>query len=577
MQAIPASHHVYGSTPRGFATLFASDDIPANALRTLESRSSYALPTSRSQSDAPTPPKHSFGVLGDRVFVGRAVYLGVDLTGRLGNYVFHNLVFDPSAARGAFEDPVSLIHACESAGAFLSDVPEELPPAVAITPEAPEPSPAVLETGLAMALLSLVLGRDAKTLPALLFGEDPHVLAFLRSAFALMPFSLRWESPFDTYSYRAATAGLAFAALPEAREFCTPLPPHSLSVNVGTGQMNEKVAIPVSPVARVICSVSADTGEREVLLSLMDLLGLGNWPEFLAQWRSATPGTREAFHAQYAPVLLRRVLDARDLVLLDAIAPVLRPADIEALAAQPEFAQALLSSAGGRSVTLRWMASRPSSPRVAALALSGDVHLLEQYLSFLSPGTTAHADALVALCRAPSGPLPDWAEGVLVGHLEYLDPATAGAERLRAIIGALRAWPGTNERSLALRSYVRLRFGDRGALDELLERTARLPGFWREASPAIAAVAAREILSRDKRPLEDALARLAPQLNDRWQTAALDEALARTLRQQPKESISEIARRLGKALDRIAPGRFPLTEDLCGHTSGGERSRWFGR
>ena len=93
---VKVGQHIYGrAKEKGFSTLGYSPDVTSEDLKSIERNSNYELPTSLYYDEgAEKPVKYTFYKLSEeKIVVGKGVYIGKDEFGRVGNYLFHNLIF----------------------------------------------------------------------------------------------------------------------------------------------------------------------------------------------------------------------------------------------------------------------------------------------------------------------------------------------------------------------------------------------------------------------------------------------------------------------------------------------------
>ncbi len=488
--------HVYGSTPRGFATVFADPSIGPDVLRDVERRCSYSLPFALSRAEpASAPVKYLFGVSGTSGFVGRARYLGVDLTGRLGNYVCHTLVFDLDDASRLFEGPLDVIEGCESAGLFLSDALAE---GAVVAPARLECAGVALREAAALPaelLLDLVSAalRGPGTDPAILLrGDAPTVLPVLNEVFSHLPYSKRWSCTFDTYGLGGFPQGLVFTALPPDRAY-TPVPPHSALVDPGAGTISWVRGDPGRhALARLVCTTATDPEDRAALLSAIDLIEARQWVELTDTLTVASSATRAALLAEYRAALLGRMAEADDRALAEGFDESLAPDDLFAVAHAMRPALIGASGARARGAFARGVVSRAAEPGIAGLAFCD-----EQFLGAcidLARAMRQSPAFTVALVRALPGAYEPWREAHVVSAVleelrTALPPATISA--LGQALLALPAAPTPEmdrKRSLALYAT-----GHTPALGRFVTRASAEAGYW-DAHPDMLRYVAENLL-----------------------------------------------------------------------------------
>lgn len=404
--------HVYGSTPRGFATVFADPSIEPDVLREIERRCTYSLPFSLARAEpGDAPLKYLFGTHGSRGFAGRARYLGVDLTGRLGNYVCHTFVFDIEKAARLLESPLDMLVRCDAAELFFDRTPAEGEAAAPVTLELTgayvhrQPR---LDGDLLLDLVSAALRGPSGEPPVLFRGGEDEVIDILEDVFSYLPYSKRWRCTFDTYGLAGYPQGLVFTALPPDRAYA-PVPPHVASVDIDAGTISwVRGQAAHHPLARLVCTGATGADDRAALLSAIDLVEERQWAELADTLNLTSATARAALYAEYRAPLLGRISEASDTALADALDEQIAPDDLLVLPQPARLSLVLACGPRARGALARLVVARASEAGMTEIAFA-DESFLRACID-VSRATKQAGPFVVALLRALGGAYAPWRE-----------------------------------------------------------------------------------------------------------------------------------------------------------------------
>lgn len=470
--AIALRHHLYGSTQRGFATVVEpAGGLDRRELAQVERRCGYALPSRLvALEDAVRPVKHTIFTVGDTLVLGRTTYQGIDVTGRRGNYLTHNILVPKVDAFIWFDDPLTLSAQLEAAGLFVTEVP---PDGIPVGPDAFEPSDdilpaAALSEETVRALLTLFCAWSPQMPPALLLGDDVSIRGALAAALRILPNAIRWNLPIDTYVLGADWRELAAIGLPAEREYQGAVSAYSLTVDVSADSVQWKREIPADPfVSHLLGMRDVSDTQRLAFFSLIDLFESDDWAEVAENLDLVDERSSSLLYGRYRERILKHLsTEPFDARLFDAAAARITAADFDTLARTPSFdaivgapryAETVLRAAvecGPHSRVIGWIARNPA--------------LLETFLSVhLGP---LHSQRAIPYLTALLSVVPSMdqrvEELVLIEIIKATGIAGETAQRATAAIRSLAPTTGYRE---GLRRYARAILGDGEALKALVD------------------------------------------------------------------------------------------------------------
>lgn len=481
---VAVQHHVYGTTERGFTSLITPEGVDRTSLIELERRGVYALPPGvRPEVGASTPTKRTCFTLGEKLVVGRTVYLGVDATGRLGNNVCHNILLDKRDAMAVFQDPVSLVVALEDAGSFIDDTPQascELAASIEVTNESVVPNS--LDAELARALLTLCFSWRPDLPPALIIGSEEDYLRLLAAVFSLVPQSIRWALPFDSYVFGADWRGLAMAGLPAQPEYASGLAAWSIRVDGSTGQWEWRQQIAEEPLVRALSNARSSIESRRAIAACIDLVGSGDWEGVRREICMVDDDGLAALQARFGDAFIAYLQSSGDAAFFNQVAAVLAPGQLERLATSERFAGLLDVGRTRSRIVAAAFDSGPKSPFLRWIAV--DPQMLGEFLQkvTLLPDQVRQLALDAALLRLTRvGDVA--AERLLLRAAVVAGRRGAlGANSIYEFADAVRCLQAGTPAVAAHRLYVLDLLGDRSALGQLLDSPDKLIGFCVEQS-----------------------------------------------------------------------------------------------
>jgi hypothetical protein len=418
-EALSLRHHVFTNTASGYATVVSPRDGTRDEIRELERHAIYALPQKVSNETRDSYPiKHMAFRVGPSLAVSRAVYLGLDATGRGGNFCCHTVLVPVDDARASFEGPADLIAALEASGVF-ADAPtsRELPEHIEV---AASPASRIDPGREAMrALVTFAFSWRPGLAPALLVDPDGSALGVITAAFDALPPSLRWARPLDSYAYSVPWQELAFASLPAEGAYRAGDPPWSLRIDLQSGTAEWREAPLVDPLADYLAGAPAVA--RAAAASCVDLVEEGLWDEVPENLRLAGTKGVSVLFSRYRARLLERIAQAGDTALYQTVASLITGAEFEGLASDPRFGPL-------------WALVEVRERAVETVAASFESsHLLR-----MIPSDPVSLEVLVARIEAMKPPSRLTTSALtLIGALDPLDTETE-RRLLRAIVSATR-------------------------------------------------------------------------------------------------------------------------------------------
>jgi hypothetical protein len=200
--------HLFGKTRgKDFSTLAASLELSKNDLVMLERHSHYKVPLKMLyDSDFVKPVKYVYYPLNKEKFViGRGFYKGKDEIGRVGNYIFHNLLLSREELERNYFNPIQFIKKFEAEEIFITETEGigKLQPLQLV-------EEVVADNSLYDAF-NFLSTKQKELIPPILnecfkpYGHKPlqiigshYALIFLWLLFDIMPVYLRFKISFDT-------------------------------------------------------------------------------------------------------------------------------------------------------------------------------------------------------------------------------------------------------------------------------------------------------------------------------------------------------------------------------------------
>ena len=466
-------HHVYGSTPSGFTTLLSPAGLDRRSVLELERRSGYAVPLGIPADDPELlPGRHVFHLLGDYVVVGRAVYLGIDQTGRLGNYVCHSLLLKAADALPLFDDPTALLSAVEAAGLFLNAAYVEgavLPAQARLDASASRVTD--VTPSAVLDVLTACLAWSDGAHPIFVCGEDRDALALIRASLSLLPHSVRWKLPFDTYVYGGDARELAFAGLPPAPEYSRGIIHWTLRFDTATGITSWNERVTQKPIASYLATLQhAEPSMRDAALSCIDLIDAGNWAELGQDMALVDTTGKRALYSSYRDRLITHIESSEDIDLLAVLVDAVPDVDLSRLA-NSGISRQLTQRPSVRArivgATMSLGAASPLFPLVAADdGLTSD--LLER-LGHVQEGET-RLPYLSALLGDPTMLDRGLERPILLAVGAACAIRSPDAASASTMISAIRALGPASPAETGLREYALSMLGDRDALRRFLDR-----------------------------------------------------------------------------------------------------------
>ncbi len=336
--------HIYTSGKTEFTTVAATEGLTRDERIQLENHSLYILPTPLLyQEECQTPLKYVFYPLGkDRFVIGKAIYAGKDSLGRPGNYLFHNLII-------AKEDflicshfnPVSVIRHIEKTGLFTETIPEEPLTMLEVCPDEIESAPDSLPNvrdDLLSHLLHACVNHKSLQHPLLLHGTDQECLEFLAGLYPLLPYYLRMELSFDTYTY-GVNLDFRILGLPENSEFRQSLAP-SLTLHPVTWQYTSTLDTQEASKRLALMTTMISAGkvpELNTVYSLEYCLGIEDYAQFNAEYREVSQEIKDVILGVHKETLLHHIADRKDAELLRLIQGRIVVEDLQILSTSPEM------------------------------------------------------------------------------------------------------------------------------------------------------------------------------------------------------------------------------------------------
>jgi hypothetical protein len=210
---LKVGQHIYGrNKERGFSTLGYSLDVTRENVNLIERNCNYELPTSMYYDDGiEKPAKYTFYKLDEeRVVIGKGVYIGKDEFGRVGNYIFHNLIFQTKDLTRLEINPVSLIRCLEKMKIFTLEPPlDEKPEFLELSLEKDDITFPFNSQMLPQSIMDrlpdlIYLCLDPKIKDPIIieYNKESEIFNFLHQLFFITPKRMWKEFSFNTLWYK---------------------------------------------------------------------------------------------------------------------------------------------------------------------------------------------------------------------------------------------------------------------------------------------------------------------------------------------------------------------------------------
>lgn len=307
---LKVDQHIYGKTKdKDFSTLAISVAIPKEDLKILEKHSLYQLPSSLLyDTEAKKPKKYVYYKLNNEsVVLGRGIDVGRDEFGRVGNFLFHNLIFKIKDLEKSGLTPIGLIRYLEEKGIFHDKPFQEgqiLPLDVEIDNSIGKeiPSVSLLEgkIDLLSTLLYACFNQIEITAPIWIYGTENETFDFLDKLFSILPKRLWSNISFNTFwSEDHKLPGLFFCCN-SLKSSEIRLPNYSLKIDLAGGSYDSKINIQDKikyEYARFIAQKVLENKEDiSILYSLEESVITHDWKRFIGLYKDSSQDIKMAIY-----------------------------------------------------------------------------------------------------------------------------------------------------------------------------------------------------------------------------------------------------------------------------------------
>jgi hypothetical protein len=239
--------HIFGKTRiKDFTTLAVSLNLPPDELRILEQRSRYQLPGSIYRTiGMEKPKKYVYYSLSDKlVVVGRGVDIGLDESGRSGNFVFHNFIIPIQSIETCNMNPIHMIQYIEKEGFFISREfdHENIEPREMVF-SADSKTPIKIDrfkdrTKMISHMLYLCFNPQENK-PICLLGSEDKLLPFMEDVFNILPLRLWNKLSFNTCWSQDMDYLFCGFCIKEEQRF----PAYSIKIELDKGEYDSKLTV----------------------------------------------------------------------------------------------------------------------------------------------------------------------------------------------------------------------------------------------------------------------------------------------------------------------------------------------
>ncbi len=451
--------HLYTSRKTEFTTVAITDGLSRDDRLLLEKNSLYILPASLMyQEQIETPIKYVFYPLdAERVVFGNAIYIGKDSLGRPGNYLFHNFIARQDDFLTFFGlNPVTLIRYLERHDLFRTDVPKEACNPVDIAPS-PYGSPPLSFPKLRQEALSQVLyiclHHDTVQLPLLTHGQSGDCLDFLERLYPLLPFELRTELSFDTYTY-GVHEGFRIQGLPDRPEYHQNLSP-SVTLHLAQSQLSVTSEIP--PPSKRLTMIHGLIAARnlDMLTRVYELefeLYKGDYEAFIAKFRDVSLDTSNIILDFHRESLLQHIAITHDSELLRLIQHQIGIEDLNRLVDAPEMIHCFLEPERKRhsDVFSEWLCSGKADKTACYPFLFEWLSVWKIFLERVASSPERITDLLPPCRLLPAHYQPEFEELLLDELLAVLPTVAAEKKFAKEFLKILTVLPEPDSEPLTL-------------------------------------------------------------------------------------------------------------------------------
>ncbi|MEW6620688.1 MAG: hypothetical protein AB1422_15360, partial [bacterium] len=173
---------------------------------------------------------------------------------------------------------------------------------------------------LILTLLYYCFNYNSLKAPLLLVGQDKECLNFLGWLYTLLPYSLKENLSFDTYSY-GANLGLKIMGIPKESDFYQAVS-YSLKIDLLTYDynLNFEIKDPSKPILALTEIIA--TGREEEIVSMYPAeysLKMGDYERFRERYITFSQDVKELLYISHKERILNYIIDKKDIELLQII------------------------------------------------------------------------------------------------------------------------------------------------------------------------------------------------------------------------------------------------------------------
>lgn len=314
--------HIYGITKeKGLSTLSVSIEMSEEDLKVLEKHSLYHLPNVLLyDNEAIKPKKYIYYKLNDESMVlGRGVDIGRDEFGRVGNFLFHNLILKLKEVEKVGVTPIGLIKYFEKKGTFQDifcegqNVDDDLKVLDNDThKEVPAMSLFEGKSDLVSLLLYTCFNHEKISSPICICGNEDKIFDFLDILFSILPKKMWSNLSFNTFWYEDSKLPGLFFCCTNVRSNEIRLPNYSLKIDLEEGLYESKIDIQDKMKYEYAkCAAQKALSDKQglsILYLLEELVIAHDWRKFIDLYKGSPQDIKWVIYSHNKENILTEIL-----------------------------------------------------------------------------------------------------------------------------------------------------------------------------------------------------------------------------------------------------------------------------
>ncbi|GEM_PF-6779137 len=327
--------HIYTSLKVEFETQYLTEGLSREEVLTLENQSNYFLPPELLYAEGVEyPVKYVLYPLSSRYYcIGRGIYKGLDSLGRVGNYLFHNVLFDTKELVAHGADPLAVLHKLIKDNYFVSDSQESRPEEVSLEIENRPQLFDSLTAEKKQNVAKLLLLFTEESIPrVLVVGSEPKRIEFAELILSELPPSIKYMTGIETYGYGQGTSAV-ISCIPEEKEYQGTYG-EKIQVQWGSSEsISFRPTVPAVDSAMLQHFTTLDHTDRIQFIDFLFSLKQGS--ASIVHFGELSKTSQEFFALRFSASLLHMAIRANDLSKVELFAGNLGESDWKQLAKNP--------------------------------------------------------------------------------------------------------------------------------------------------------------------------------------------------------------------------------------------------